>query len=152
HRRTLSGLYPELYTRRLTDKTAEVVANIQRDGSRENAKANYERMMSEVFAECRRVLKSCGILTLMFTHKSQDAWESLTHALIVSGWTITGTFPVESEFANSRHLLDTASAESSIFLACRKRPAQHESPATWSGFGGTGVQQRIRSEVQQGLK
>jgi adenine-specific DNA methylase len=56
-------------------------------------------MMQEIFHECRRVLKDEGLLTLMFTHKSQDAWEALTRSLIEAGWTITASFPVESEAA-----------------------------------------------------
>ena len=61
--------------------------------------------MREIFKECFRVLKPTGLMTLMFTHKTQEAWESLTRALVESGWTITSTFPVESEFGSiSQHI------------------------------------------------
>ena len=92
-------------------------------------------------------------MTLMFTHRSQDAWEALTRSLIEAGWTITASFPVESEFTASisMHQMDTASAASSIFLACRKRTAERPFPAVWTGLGGQGVQHRIRAAVQQGL-
>jgi hypothetical protein len=62
-----------------------------------------ERMMREIFAECRHVLKPDGLLTMMFMHKEQGAWETLTKALIESGWDITAAFPVQSEGANSIH-------------------------------------------------
>ena len=101
-KRTLKDLYPELFTRRLTDKNREAVANPARDGSAQAAKVAYERMMREIFAECRRVLKDDGLLTLMFTHKSQDAWETLIRSLIETGWIITASFPVESEAAQAR--------------------------------------------------
>lgn len=100
-KRTLINLYPKLFDRRLVNKTDEAVANPARDGSREKAKAAYERMMAEIFKECRRVLKDDGLMTLMFTHKSQHAWEALTRSLIEAGWTITASFPVESEAAES---------------------------------------------------
>jgi hypothetical protein len=87
----------------------------------------------------------------MFTHKSQDAWETLTHSLIEAGWTITASFPVESEAAESLHQKGTASAASSIFLSCRKRTKDQTFPAAWTGLGGQGVQHRIRAAVQQGL-
>ncbi|MBY6274117.1 MAG: DNA methylase, partial [Bacillaceae bacterium] len=77
-RRTLSDLYPDLFRRRLTNKQDEAVANPARDGSAKKAKEAYERLMGEIFRECRRVLKDEGIMTLMFTHKSQEAWEALT--------------------------------------------------------------------------
>jgi putative DNA methylase len=118
-KRTLSDLYPELFTRRLVDKSVEAVANPARDGSAKAAKLVYEQMMGQIFAECRRVLKGDGLMTLMFTHKTQEAWEALTRSLIEAGWTITASFPVESEAAESIHQKNTASAASSIFLSCR---------------------------------
>ncbi|MBE3553222.1 MAG: DUF1156 domain-containing protein, partial [Kyrpidia tusciae] len=43
-------------------------------------------------------------------------------------------------------------AASSIFLTCRKRVENRDTPATWLGFGGTGVAQRIREAVREGLE
>ena len=108
-------------------------------------------MMQEIFSECRRVLKADGVMTLMFTHKSQNAWETLTRSLIESGWIITASFPVDSEFSYSQHIMDNASAVSSIIIVCRKRLEEASEPATWTGFGGTGVQQRIVRAVAEAL-
>lgn len=151
-RRTLHNLYPDLFRRRLTNKTEEAVANPARDGSAASAAREYERLMGEIFAECRRVLKDNGIMTIMFTHKTQEAWEALTRSLMESGWTITSSLPVESEAAESIHQKGMAAAASSIFLTCRKREVKDGIPATWSGFGGTGVAQRVREAVRRGLK
>lgn len=151
-RRVLADLYPGVFTRRLVNKKDEAVANPVRDGSAEAAKAAYERMMKEIFAECRRVLRDDGIMTLMFTHKSQRAWEALTRSLIESGWTITSSFPVESEAAESLHQKDMAAAASSIFLSCRKRQTHHDVPAAWTGLGGQGVQHQIRIAVETALE
>lgn len=150
-KRTLKDLYPELFARRLTNKADEAVANPVRDGSSKAAKQEYERLMGEIFAECRRVLKDDGMMTLMFTHKTQEAWESLTHSLIVTGWVITSAFPVESEFANSQHIMENASAASSIFLSCRKRKKKTEVHASWTGFGNTGVQNLVREAISEAL-
>jgi adenine-specific DNA methylase len=151
-KRTLYDLYPDQFKRRLSDKQNEAVANPDRDGGAKNAHLTYEKMMTDIFRECRRVIKPLGILTIMFTHKSQDAWEALTRSLISSGWTITATVPVESESTHSMHLMEKAGAVSSVFISCRKRAAQSTEPALWIGFGGTGVQQRIHQAVEQGLK
>ena len=64
-----------------------------------------------------------GLMTVMFTHISQEAWEALARSLIESGWIITSTMPVESEFAASMHQMGQAAAASSIFINCRKRNA-----------------------------
>jgi len=151
-KRTLGDLYPDYFSRRLTNKQDEAVANPDRDGGAKQAKAAYERLMGEIFAECRRVVKDDGVLTQMFTHKSQDAWETLTRSLIESGWIISAAIPVESEFTNSQNIMNNASAASSIFITCRKRLAEGSEPASWTGLGGTGVQQRIRQAVADGLQ
>ena len=112
------------------DKMQKEIARMQgttlnigkaRNGTKELAVSKGLRLMGEIFAECRRVMKDDGVLTMMFTHKTQDAWETLTRALIENGWIISSSFPVDSEAAASLHQRDMAAAASSIFLACRKR-------------------------------
>lgn len=151
-KRTLSDLYPNSFKRRLTDKQNEAVANPGRDGGVKNAKITYGKMMGEIFRECRRVLKNDGVLTLMFTHKSQEAWEALTISLIQNGWNITATFPVESETQQGFNIKDTASAISSVFLTCRKRLNLSKEPSFWTGISGIGVAKKIRQAVTEGLK
>jgi putative DNA methylase len=126
-------------------------ANPARDGGASGAAVEYERLMGEIFRECRRLRKDTGIFTLMFSHKTQDAWETLTRSLIDAGWVITACFPVESEGENSMHQRDLAAAASSIFLACRKRDTDASGPAVWQGFGGQGVRYDIERAVQAGL-
>lgn len=149
-KRTLSDLYPELFSRRLTNKKDEAVANPVREGSAKEADQEYERLMAEIFRECHRVLKPDGIMTVMFTHKSQEAWQTLTRALIETGWILTSCMPVASEGTQDIHHKDLAAAASSIFIACRPRREQ-QAPSIWSGFGGTGVAQKVRQTVREGL-
>lgn len=151
-KRTLKDLYPGLFARRLTDKKQEAVANPSRDGSAQSANQAYVSHMSNIFAECRRVLKDTGMLTLMFNHKSQEAWEALTHSLIESGWIISSTFPMESEPSQDIHHKDMAATASSIFISCRKRISDTEYPAVWTGLGDSGVQKDIEKAVKQGLE
>ena len=151
-KRTFAELYPDIFSRRLTNKMDEAVANPVRDGSVKEANAAYEQRMSEIFAECRRVIKDDGILAMMFTHKTQAAWETLTRALIENGWIISATFPVDSEFAAALNQKDLAAAASSIFIACRKRDMTEREPAIWTGFGGNGVRQLIHKAVEKSLQ
>lgn len=80
-KRTAGYVYPEFFTRQLTDKENEAVANPAKFQGEKGAKAlatkDYQERMASIFAECRRVLKEDGILTLMFTHKAQGAWDAL---------------------------------------------------------------------------
>ena len=151
-KRIFKELYPDIFSRRLTNKNDEAVANPVRDGGIKEADQNYERLMGEIFAECRRVLKDDGIMTMMFTHKTQAAWETLTRALIENGWLISSTFPVESESGASMHQMDQAAAASSIFIACRKRDMTDREPSVWSGFGGKGVLPELQKAVRDSLR
>ena len=74
----------------MVDKSVEAVANPARDGSAKAARLAYEQTIEEIFAECRGAPKADGLMTLMFTHKSQEAWEALTRSLIEAGWTNHG--------------------------------------------------------------
>ncbi|MGR5067231.1 DUF1156 domain-containing protein [Vibrio alfacsensis] len=150
-KRILKDLYPEIEWPRLTNKREEAVANPVRDGSVKKAKAQYEEFMREIFSESRRVIKDNGLMTIMFTHKAQDAWETLVRSIVQSGWVITSTAPVESEGKKGLHQKDLAAAASTIFITCRKREAEKHEVSFWSGLGGTGVQHQIRSAVEAGL-
>jgi putative DNA methylase len=125
HKRTAGQVFPELFRRPLTDKENEAVANPAKFQNQKGAKAlagrDYQERMAAIFAECRRVLKPDGIMTLMFTHKATGAWDALTKGLLHAGFTITASWPINTEAAGSLHIKDKAAANSTIFLACRPR-------------------------------
>ena len=79
-KRTAGHVFPDLFRRQLTDKENEAVANPAKfqgeKGARALAGRDYQERMAAIFAECRRVLKPNGIMTLMFTHKATGAWDS----------------------------------------------------------------------------
>ena len=124
-KRTAGYVYPELFRRQLTDKEHEAVANPAKFKDQKGAKAlaarDYQERMAAIFAECRRVLKANGILTLMFTHKATGAWDALTKGLMEAGFTITASWPINTEAEGSLHIKDKAAANSTIFLVCRPR-------------------------------
>ncbi len=125
-KRTAGQLFPELFRRQLTDKENEAVANPAKfqgeKGARALAGRDYQERMAGIFAECRRVLKPNGIMTLMFTHKATGAWDALTTGLIEAGFSIKASWPINTEASGSLHIKDKAVANSTIFLACRPRP------------------------------
>lgn len=124
-KRTAGQVFPELFRRQLTDKENEAVANPAKfkdqKGAKQLAGRDYQERMAAIFAECRRVLKPEGIMTLMFTHKATGAWDALTKGLMEAGFTITASWPINTEAESSMHIKDKAAANSTIFLACRPR-------------------------------
>ncbi|MBY9061334.1 DUF1156 domain-containing protein [Sphingomonas yunnanensis] len=124
-KRTAGLVYPEAFTRQLTDKQGEAVANRAhfkgQKGAARLADDDYRIKMEGIFAECRRVLKDDGIMTVMFTHKDTGAWDALAMSLMEAGFVITASWPVNTEASGSLHIKDKAAANSTIFLVCRPR-------------------------------
>jgi putative DNA methylase len=141
-KRTQGLRRPEWFSTYLCEHDKEAVVNInrhreigtkpskkgKRDGSTAEARAKahtfYQGLMSDMFKECRRILRDDGVLTVMFTHKKQEAWEALFTSLISAGFTITATWPVKTESEHSLHQAKKNAAQSTVLLVARKRPAQ----------------------------
>ena len=136
-KRTAGHVFPELSRRKLTDKENEAVANPARFAGQPGAKAlagrDYQQRMAAIFAECRRVLKADGVMTLMFTHKATGAWDALTTGLIEAGFVITASWPVNTEAEGGLHIKDKAAANSTIFLVCRPRRSGRSRPVGDTG-------------------
>ena len=145
-KRTAGRVFPELFRRKLTDKENEAVANPARfagqPGARALAGRDYQQRMAAIFAECRRVLKADGVMTLMFTHKATGAWDALTTGLIEAGFVITASWPVNTEAEGSLHIRDKAAANSTIFLVCRPRTGG--GGRNWQRGGGPRGSARVR--------
>ena len=145
-KRALRDTWPELTEQLVTDKEAEAVANPalfvdlathsgrgkRQAGTKtaaELADQRYEQLLADSFREANRVLKPDGVLTVMFTHKRIDAWDTLGAALLNAGFSIESSWPVPTESEHSLHQARKNSAASTIFLSCRKRATTE--PAWW---------------------
>jgi len=122
-KRTAGIVFPDMFRRNLTDKENEAVANpVKFSGQKKPhdlARQDYQNRMAMIFDECRRVLKSSGIMTVMFMHKSTEAWNALATGIIEAGFYISSSWPVSSEAPTSMHIRDKAASKSTILLACR---------------------------------
>jgi adenine-specific DNA methylase len=152
-KRTAGLLHPELFMAPLTDKENEAVANPALHKGKKGAKAlaglDYQQKMAEIFAECRRVLKDDGVMTLMFTHKATGAWDALTKGLIDAGFAITASWPINTEAEGSLHIKDKSAANSTIFLVCRPRPEQKPEDGVqyWED-----LEPRVKAAVRQRIE
>lgn len=139
-KRTLGDVYPEFFVDELTNKDDEAVANVARFADmgrkkKELAKADYERKMAGAFREMHRVLTEHGVLTVMFTHKKVEAWDTLATSLIGAGFTIKSSWPVHTESEHSLHQAKKNAAASTILLTCRKRETSG-APVWWDDIKG----------------
>jgi adenine-specific DNA methylase len=154
-KRTTGLFYPDLFTGHLTDKDREAVANAakfagQKGGAKELAGRDYQRRMAAIFKEQRRVLKPDGIMTVMFTHKAAGAWDALATGLIEAGFTITASWPVNTEAESSLHIREKSAARSTIFLVCKVRNITPGNTGSqyWEDVEPL-VKQAVRSKVQK---
>ena len=151
-KRTAGHVFPELFRRQLTDKENEAVANPARFAGEKGARAlagrNYQERMAAIFRECRRVLKPNGIMTLMFTHKATGAWDALAKGLMEAGFVITASWPVNTESEGGLHIKNKAAAKSTVFLACRPRPAERAAEARDAVAYWEDVEPRVAEAVR----
>jgi putative DNA methylase len=143
-REYLGDVFADLFDSELTNKEDEAVANPSRfddvtgesSSKKEMANDFYEKKMSDIFSELYRVLERGGVMTVMFTHKETDAWDTLTMSLINSGFTITSTHPITSEMPQRAGMRQSASADSTLLLTGRKpheeRDLENAVPTLWS--------------------
>jgi adenine-specific DNA methylase len=125
----LQEIQPSLFSSNLTDKESEAVAHPYRfediaedsQTKKELADEHYESKMNDIFDNLHTLLNPEGVMTLMFTHRDMDAWDTMTTALIEAGFTITATHPIKTEMSDRIAMQGSASAESSILLVGRKR-------------------------------
>ena len=130
-KRTQGHRHPNWFATYLCEHDEEAVVNVSRfrEGAegvttaKAAAREQYRRLMTETFRECHRILRDDGVLTVMFTHKKQEAWEALFSSLIRAGFTIGATWPVKTEGAHSLHQAKKNAAQSTVILVARKRPA-----------------------------
>jgi adenine-specific DNA methylase len=152
----LSDTYPELYSSGLTDKDNEAVANPYRfediaddEQSKDDlADEHYESKMEDIFAEVQELLSPGGVMTVMFTHREMDAWDTLTSALISAGFTITATHPIKTEMSDRVGVQGKASADSSIFLVARKEDTQSTARTLWEDVQDD-IRQAARNQAEE---
>ncbi len=153
-KRALGDIHPAFFQMELTNKDEEAVANPARFADLESGKKkelatrDYERKMHACFREMHRVLRPDGVLTVMFTHKKTEAWNTIAKALIEAGFSVQASWPVHTESRHSLHQAQKNAAASTILLVCRKRDEDDKGETWWNDLRGA-VQQTVRKKAQE---
>ena len=117
-KRTLQHHYPDLFGMVLTPKEEQAI--VWHPNSVKE-RQEFERKMGMAMSEGRRVLAPSGVGIVVFAHKSTAGWETQLQAMIEGGWTITGSWPIDTEMGTRMNAMGTASLASSVHLVCRPR-------------------------------
>ena len=136
-RQSLRNVYPHEFKTMLVPKSEELVATPYRfDGNVEHARDFFEKGMLQTCQNLYTYSHENIPVTFYYAYKQSDVssdadgntktastgWETMLSAIIVSGFSITGTWPMRTELANRSVALGTNALASSIVIVCRKRP------------------------------
>ncbi len=121
-RRTVGDQYPDMFAIPLTTKADELVQQSKSGEAGRKGKAEYEEGMAATFRRAWEALTQDGRMVVVFAHKDTEAWETLVTAMIQAGFTVTASWPIDTEMTNRPRGQESAALASSIWLVCRKRP------------------------------
>ncbi len=146
-RRSLGGVYPEVFGTMLVPKSAELVATPYRfGGSKQKAQEFFESGLGEAFARMREKANPDYPVTIYYAFKQAESekpsanggvggddhgvlavastgWETMLTGLMEAGFQITGTWPMRTELTNRPVATGTNALASSVVMVCRPRPA-----------------------------
>jgi len=135
-RRTLGKQYPDLFSTILTPKNEEIVASHHRfDGDRIKARNHFENGLKKTFGQIYQFIHNQYPFVLYYAYKqaeeqyeierftkSSTGWETMLQSLLDTGFQVTGTWPMRTEYVTALKAGINALA-SSIVIACRPRPS-----------------------------
>ena len=131
-RRAVRSIYPDLFATLAVPKAEELVATTYRHGNKEKAETFFLSGMTNAMRRLAKQSHPAYPVTIYYAFKQSETkgdtgmastgWETFLAAVIESGFSITGTWPMRTEYTGNLKKGFNALA-SSIVLVCRQRPA-----------------------------
>ena len=155
-RRTLRGVFPDLFATLAVPKVEELIAAPHRhEGSKKDAEAFFLNCMTRAMLNLATQTNSSLPLTIYYAFKQSEnkidgavstGWETFLDALLRTGFSISGTWPIRTEMRTRQVGMGSNALASSIVLACR--PLKDSTPmATRREFVDT-----LKSELPSALR
>ena len=131
-RRAVRLVYPDLFATLAVPKAEELVAAPYRHGNKEKAETFFLAGMTDAMRRLAKQAHPAYPATIYYAFKQSETrgdtgtastgWETFLAAVIESGFSVTGTWPIRTEYTGNLKKGFNALA-SSIVLVCRQRPA-----------------------------
>ena len=131
-RRSLRPVFPDLFATLAVPKAEELVATPYRHGNKEKAETFFLDGMGQVMQRLAEQTHPGFPVTIYYAFKqsetkgaagtSSTGWETFLGAVIRSGFAISGTWPMRTEYTGNLKK-NIAALASSIVLVCRQRPS-----------------------------
>ena len=130
-RKGLRPIYPKLYATMAVPKAEELVATSYRHGGDQKAEEFFLEGMTTALKNLVDLSHGAFPLTVYYAFKqsetkggvavSSSGWETFLGAVIGSGLSVTGTWPMRTEMASRMIGSGTNALASSVVLVCKKR-------------------------------
>lgn len=130
-RRSLRGVFPDLFATLAVPKAEELVATPYRHGSKEKAETFFLDGMTQAMQQLATQAHAGFPLTIYYAFKQSEAkgaagtastgWETFLAAVLEAGLAITGTWPMRTEMKTRQIAMGTNALASSIVLVCQRR-------------------------------
>ena len=131
-RRSMQAVYPDLFATLAVPKAEELVATPYRHGSKVAAETFFLHGMARAMHRVEAYAHPAFPVTVYYAFKQSErkggagnvstGWETFLAALIESGFSITGTWPLRTEGVGRILARGTNALASSIVLVCRRHP------------------------------
>jgi putative DNA methylase len=132
-RRSLRPVFPDLFATVAVPKAEELVASPYRQNQEESAETFFLNGMTSAIHKLTNQTHPAFPVTIYYAFKQSETddelgttsagWETFLEAVLRSGFSITGTWPMRTEGDNRQVGIDSNALASSIVLVCRKRTA-----------------------------
>ena len=130
-KRNLSPIYRTIYSTLVVPKADELVATPYRHGSKAKAEQFFLNGMGLAIKKMAESAHAAFPVSIYYAFKQSETtdsdstnstgWETFLAAVLDSGFSITGTWPMRSEQSSRMVGIGTNALASSIVLVCRKR-------------------------------
>ena len=129
---SIRDVYPELFGLMATPKSEELIASPDRNGGRDAAEVFFLSGMSLAMENMANHAISSAPATIYYAFKQSDietegvsssGWATFISAVLSSGFSVVGTWPVRTEKPGRMVAVGTNALANSVVLVCRKKEA-----------------------------
>ncbi len=155
-RKMLKNEYPELMSTMASPKSQEMIAAPYRHSSKEGSDLFFLESMTQAMTRLSQQAHPAfpGTIYYAFKQAESDAgsgsastgWEIFLEAVIKSGFSISGTWPIRTERDGRSVGIGTNALASSVVLVCQKRPE------TATSLSRNDFRRQLRKQLPQTLK
>ena len=129
----------------LQEKSDEIIVKKGRTSNNDfRTQERYDGLIADAFTEARRVVRTDGVVTIVFGHGDPEVWHRLLGAITKAGLVLTASWPAKTEKggkAGSSNIVTT------LTMACRPAPARR--PTGRANLVDSEVRQEVRTRIPQ---